>query len=270
MDIVFSTLFFCLCYVLLQVSVLGSQKKESHPHTANEACTALTSQSDCFTQRNSLFNKEALQVKCSMRTQYQQVVMVSQGTEQLPFKGTHSRTHIWKLTKCLRGSCLPLHFSTTQADGDIWSQMKPLSGTYQSLLSPLMWKCQMKRSWSAVFLTSNKSRCWDEIRVEAVWRMTLRGRTKYVLVLIWSRELYELCSARRGRGRPPQVKQLFEDEIIVWLHLFTPMAQRGSAKQHNWLCYLIAASTSLCKDIFQFSVWLKGHFVQPLALSSKW
>lgn len=126
----------------------------------------------------------------------------------------------------------------------------------------------MKRSWSGVFLTSNKSRCWDEISVEAVWRMTLRGRTKYVLVLIWSRELYELCSAQRGRGRPPQVKQLFEDEIIVWLHLFTPMAQRGSAKQHNWLCYLIAASTSLCKDIFQFSVWLKGHFVQPLALSS--
>lgn len=95
--------------------------------------------------------------------------------------------------------------------------------------------------------------------------MTLGGRTKYVLVLIWSRELYELCSAQRGRGggKPPQVKQLFEDEIIVWLHLFTPMAQRGSAKQHNWLCYLIAASASLCEDIFSESL-AGGHFVRQL------
>lgn len=64
-------------------------------------------------------------------------------------------------------------------------------------------------------------------------------------------------------GGSPQVKQLFEDEIIVWPHLFTPMAQRGAAKQHNWLCYLMAASTSLCKDIFQ-RVWLKD------ILSSSW
>lgn len=52
-------------------------------------------------------------------------------------------------------------------------------------------------------------------------------------------------------GKPPQVKQLFRDEIIVWLHLFTPMAQRDSAKQHNWLCYLTAASTLAHKDISQ-------------------
>lgn len=64
------------------------------------------------------------------------------------------------------------------------------------------------------------------------------------------------CVRLREGGGSPQVKQLFEDEIIVWLHLFTPMAQRGAAKQHNWLCYLMAASTSLCKDIFQ-RVWLK-------------
>lgn len=30
--------------------------------------------------------------------------------------------------------------------------------------------------------------------------MTLRGRTKYVLVLILSRELYELCSAEGREG----------------------------------------------------------------------
>lgn len=76
-----------------------------------------------------------------------------------------------------------------------------------------------------------------------------------------------MFDSEREGGKPPQVKQLFEDEIIVWLHLFTPMAQRGSAKQHNWLCYLIAASASLCKDIFSESL-AEGHFVQQLALSS--
>lgn len=60
---------------------------------------------------------------------------------------------------------------------------------------------------------------------------------------VWLREERE--------GKPPQVKQLFRDEIIVWLHLFTPMAQRDSAKQHNCLCYLIAASTPAYKDIFK-------------------
>lgn len=59
---------------------------------------------------------------------------------------------------------------------------------------------------------------------------------------VWLREEWE--------EKPPQVKQLFRDEIIVWLHLFTPMAQRDSAKQQNWLCYLIAASTPVDKDIF--------------------
>lgn len=29
------------------------------------------------------------------------------------------------------------------------------------------------------------------------------------------------------------------------------MAQRDSAKPHNWLCYLIAASTPACEEIFQ-------------------
>lgn len=69
-------------------------------------------------------------------------------------------------------------------------------------------------------------------------------------------------------GKPPQVKQLFRDEIIVWLHLFTPMAQRGSAKQHNWLCYLIAASTPLYRDVFPASS-AEGHFVHAVGFVIK-
>lgn len=76
----------CLCCVLTQISAPETlkkepQRKESHPHTQNEASAAVTSQSDCFTQRNSLFNKEVLQVKCSMHSQYQhqQLVVISQG-----------------------------------------------------------------------------------------------------------------------------------------------------------------------------------------------
>lgn len=109
--------------------------------------------------------------------------------------------------------------------------------------------------------------CWDEIRVEAVWLMTRRGRTKYVLVLIWSRELCELCSAQRGR------RQSTTSEAIIWrwdhclaLSLCGCMAHRGLAKQHNWLCYLISAFVSLCKDIFQSLA--VGHSVRQLDLSS--
>ncbi|KAK1905427.1 Spectrin beta chain non-erythrocytic 5 [Dissostichus eleginoides] len=41
-----------------------TQRKESHPHTQNEASAAVpTSQSDCFTQRYSLFHKEVLQAE---------------------------------------------------------------------------------------------------------------------------------------------------------------------------------------------------------------
>lgn len=67
-------------------------------------------------------------------------------------------------------------------------------------------------------------------------------------------------------GKPPQVKQLFRDEIIVWLHLFTPMAQRDSAKLHNWLCYLIAPYAPVYKDIFLQSS-AEGHFVRQLAIN---
>ncbi|XP_010787794.1 uncharacterized protein mymx isoform X6 [Notothenia coriiceps] len=54
---------------LQQISVPESrqketQRKESHPHTQNEASAAVpTSQSDCFTQRYSLFHKEVLQAE---------------------------------------------------------------------------------------------------------------------------------------------------------------------------------------------------------------
>uniref|UniRef100_A0A671VLS9 Uncharacterized LOC115596860 n=1 Tax=Sparus aurata TaxID=8175 RepID=A0A671VLS9_SPAAU len=49
-----------------QISVPESQKKESH-----EASAAVTSQSDCFTQRNSLFNKEVLQAEAWIKGKLQ-------------------------------------------------------------------------------------------------------------------------------------------------------------------------------------------------------
>lgn len=61
-----------------------------------------------------------------------------------------------------------------------------------------------------------------------------------------------MSCVRLGRGGE-QVKQLFEDEIIVWLHPFTPMAHRGRAKQPSGLPYLISASAS------------QGHFFQSSA-----
>ncbi|XP_041803637.1 uncharacterized protein LOC121613964 isoform X2 [Chelmon rostratus] len=54
-----------------QISVPVSQRKESHPHTQNEASAAVTSQSDCFTQRTSLFNKEALQAEAWIKGKLQ-------------------------------------------------------------------------------------------------------------------------------------------------------------------------------------------------------
>ncbi|XP_076599688.1 uncharacterized protein mymx isoform X3 [Chaetodon auriga] len=54
-----------------QISVPESQRKESHPHTQNEASAAVTSQSDCFTQRTSLFNKEVLQAEAWIKGKLQ-------------------------------------------------------------------------------------------------------------------------------------------------------------------------------------------------------
>ncbi|XP_071337194.1 uncharacterized protein [Trachinotus anak] len=48
------------------------QRKESHPHTQSEAsAAAVTSQSDFFTQRNSLFNKEVLQAEAWIKGKLQ-------------------------------------------------------------------------------------------------------------------------------------------------------------------------------------------------------
>lgn len=65
---------------------------------------------------------------------------------------------------------------------------------------------------------------------------------------------YELCRVRgrRGRGEQPQVKQLFRDEVIVWLHLFTPMWP-GETNPSSTTAWVIS---SLCplqhtKDMFQ-------------------
>ncbi|XP_044229017.1 spectrin beta chain, non-erythrocytic 1 isoform X5 [Thunnus albacares] len=59
-----------------QISVPESQKKEaqrkeSHLHTQNEGSAAVMSQSDCFTQRNSLFNKEVLQAEAWIKGKLQ-------------------------------------------------------------------------------------------------------------------------------------------------------------------------------------------------------
>ncbi|XP_044070790.1 uncharacterized protein LOC122884657 isoform X3 [Siniperca chuatsi] len=59
-----------------QISMPESQKKEpqrkeSHLHTQNEASAAVKSQSDCFTHRNSLFNKEVLQAEAWIKGKLQ-------------------------------------------------------------------------------------------------------------------------------------------------------------------------------------------------------
>ncbi|CAK6951789.1 uncharacterized protein LOC122997103 isoform X4 [Scomber scombrus] len=59
-----------------QISVPESQRKEaerkeSHLHTQSEGSAAVTSQSDCFTQRNSLFNKEVLQAEAWIKGKLQ-------------------------------------------------------------------------------------------------------------------------------------------------------------------------------------------------------
>ncbi|KAM4591138.1 uncharacterized protein mymx isoform 2-T2 [Odontesthes bonariensis] len=60
----------------IQISVPELQReepesKESHLHTQIEVLAATTSQSDCFTQRNSLFNKEVLQAEAWIKGKLQ-------------------------------------------------------------------------------------------------------------------------------------------------------------------------------------------------------
>ncbi|XP_037322097.2 uncharacterized protein LOC119214430 isoform X1 [Pungitius pungitius] len=47
------------------------QRRESHLHAQNGASAAVTSQSDCFTQRSSLFHKEALQAEAWIKGKMQ-------------------------------------------------------------------------------------------------------------------------------------------------------------------------------------------------------
>ncbi|XP_028279297.1 uncharacterized protein mymx isoform X3 [Parambassis ranga] len=59
-----------------QVSVPELQKKEAqrregHLHAQNEVLAAVTAQSDCFTQRNSLFHKEVLQAEAWIKSKLQ-------------------------------------------------------------------------------------------------------------------------------------------------------------------------------------------------------
>lgn len=49
-------------HCLTQISLPEPQMKEADLHVPTEASAAATSHSDCFTQRNSLFHKEVLQV----------------------------------------------------------------------------------------------------------------------------------------------------------------------------------------------------------------
>lgn len=170
----------------------------------------------------------------------------------------------------------PLHFTRIYADGDILNHSKnetTVNNLSESLISSDVKKkekkSKMKRSWSGAYCISQATSYAVEMKSE--WKLPDAWPSEEGQNMYWFLFGPENCMScvrlREGGGEPPQVKQLFEDEIIVWLHLFTPMAQRGSAKQHNWLCYLIAASASLCKDIFSGREFGWGTFC-PAALSS--
>lgn len=60
-------------YRSTQISLPEPEKTEADLHVPTEAPAAALSQSDCFTQRNSLFHKEVLQVTFA---RFQQVVTV--------------------------------------------------------------------------------------------------------------------------------------------------------------------------------------------------
>ena len=62
-----------------------------------------------------------------------------------------------------------------------------------------------------------------------------------------------LRKEREGKTATSESK-LFRDEIIVWLHLFTPMAQSDSAKQHKLAVFISSLRpTPVYKDIFSAS-----------------
>lgn len=110
------------------------------------------------------------------------------------------------------------------------------------------------------YLTGNKSRHLDGIRVGSclnTW--PLEEGQKYELVLIWSRELCELCWASERRGEAGRGRNRHKwSNYLRMRSLFGSISSRlwlreaQLAKQHNWLCYLIAEPASLCKDFFFF------------------
>lgn len=125
------------------------------------------------------------------------------------------------------------------------------------------------------YLTGNKSLAfrWNQTGSRLnTW--PLEEGQKYELVLIWSRELCELCWAW-GRAAGGEGKGMGGRNRHKWSNYLRMRSLFGSissrlwlreaqpAKQHNWLCYLIAESTSLCKDIF-FFFFLKGNFVHSV------
>lgn len=95
--------------------------------------------------------------------------------------------------------------------------------------------------------------------------MTLGGRTKYVLVLIWSRELYELCSAQRGRG----------GNRHKWSNYLRMRSLFGSISSRLWPREAQPSSTTGCvisslrpprcaRTFFPAESLAEGHFVRQL------
>lgn len=152
-------------------------------------------------------------------------------------------------------------FSRINAVGDVLNHFK-MKPQYQMVPCPVMLN-QKKLEWS--FISNVYA-----LEMKSSWKLPVAWPSEEGQNMYWFLFCPKNCMScvrlrERREGKPLQVKQLFRDEIIVWLHLFTPMAQRGSAKQHNCLCYLIAASTPSYKDIFSGSS-AEGHFVQPFWL----
>lgn len=129
----------------------------------------------------------------------------------------------------------------------------PNENTFRPSYLRMQINVKWKEAGAGFYLTRNDLCCWGETRVEAVWLMTLGGRTKYGLVLSRSRELCELCSARRGRGGGGATS-----EAIIWgwdhclapsLHAYGPQRLSQAAQR--------AALSHLCvrKDIFSEFGW---------------
>ena len=157
----------------------------------------------------------------------------------------------WKLIKCLRRVC----FFHEYTAGDVLNHFK----INLSLIShDVKMLNEKKLEW--VYLKGNSVEIKSEWKLPVAWPSE-RGEQNMYWFLFCPENCMSCVRLREEReGKPPQVKQLFRDEIIVWLHLFTPMAQGDSAKQHNCLCYLIAASTPVYTTRTFFYKFGRGTF----------